>query len=266
MTDKDKLDFLLLAEGVEDRCIDIADGAAKRSHDARVEGFFASMFPGGVSGFERDARMQQLFGNPQGNKFVPDWKYLEQQFKIFFEEVKELRDAIDIGDWNELLDGIGDCITVLYAISNAAGVDADKVHAAVHRSNLTKFCRTEKELQDTLYHYAEKGINVGEFGEFPFKCVRTVGVNTIKDKEVPEGKFLKCVRFEEPDWTEVMEPYPEATRVIEALGWLDLTDEQRVTLQERLEQSAPIQSSEQVLMFLNGKLKNRHKPWKGILR
>lgn len=246
---------LTLAEGLSDRQVGACEVAApseeaktKQLHDSA----FQLMFSTGRDNFDRDVRMQQLFGNPMGNKFDPDWAYLKQQFDIFYSEVEEMRDdGIAARNFTELLDGIGDAQTVLYAICNAAGVDIRQVHDAVHKSNLTKFCRNEKDLNDTIAHYAAQGVNVASFGEFPFVCVRTVGENVVKGKPVPEGKFLKCIHYQEPDFSEVMKPYDEATRIAEALEGLHLSSDARKAILGHIRKARPIDNAQMVLNYLN---------------
>lgn len=197
-----------------------------------------AMFPSRLRGYQLDARMNVLFGNPSGNKFKPDWGRLALQFRILEHEFEETRDdGILAQDVNGLLDGIGDMLTVIYGLAHFLGVDADSVHNAVHLSNITKYCRTEEELAYTVKKYEGQGIAVRTGGVFPFAYVQTAKEQEIKGQLVPEGKFLKSVNFKEPDFSYVMRPYPEAWNAAEATSCLDLPQQHYEGLQDALKES-----------------------------
>jgi predicted HAD superfamily Cof-like phosphohydrolase len=61
------------------------------------------------------------------------------------EELDELIMAMGQGDLIETADAIGDLLYVVYGTAAECGIDADKVFAEVHRSNMTKDASVVRE-------------------------------------------------------------------------------------------------------------------------
>lgn len=59
--------------------------------------------------------------------------------RLILEEVKELLDAINADDMLEVADGIGDSIVVLIRAALAYGLPLERIMAAIHVSNISKF-------------------------------------------------------------------------------------------------------------------------------
>lgn len=69
------------------------------------------------------------------------------------EEFKELKDAFEKNDRTEVIDALTDILYVVYGAGVAFDIDLDEAFSIVHDSNMSKFCKTEKEAKDTVEHY-----------------------------------------------------------------------------------------------------------------
>ncbi|HGS7906785.1 TPA: nucleoside triphosphate pyrophosphohydrolase family protein [Pseudomonas aeruginosa] len=217
--------------------------------DSNADAAFSQMFPKGLDMCELDARMHQLFGNREGNKFSPSWADLQRYTDILKSEVEELEKGVNEQDFVEVLDGLGDILTVLHGLANLAGVDIREVWMRVFESNLTKFCRNAGEMEATLEKYKNQGVSVEAGGVFPFAYVTTSEAQVVNGRQVPKGKFLKCIRFTEPDFSDLLSSEYKGTRSL--VGMLDSFD---VPLQHRLRSmltgAKPRQASERILLQL----------------
>ena len=54
-----------------------------------------------------------------------------------------------------VIDALTDILYVTYGAFTAFGIDADKAFNLVHKSNMSKLCKTEKEAQDTVEWYKQ---------------------------------------------------------------------------------------------------------------
>lgn len=95
------------------------------------------------------------------NIFNNNLKLLNYRMSLIEEEVNELRDAIKDRDFIEIIDALADIEYVVLGAYTALGIDADKAFNIVHKSNMSKLCKTEKEAQDTVKHYLD---NVDKLG------------------------------------------------------------------------------------------------------
>ena len=71
----------------------------------------------------------------------------------------------------------------------------------VHSSNMSKVCRNEQELNETIAHYAKQGVEIvgSTKGEFIIaKCAKNV---EMAGKVVRQGKVLKSVYYRPADLT-----------------------------------------------------------------
>ena len=111
---------------------------------------------------------------------------LKLQVDLLQEELDETREALLEWDLEELLDGLVDLQVVLYGLVGMFGAkDVFKVaFNRVHRSNMSKFCNTEEEAQQTKKKYEEEGV----------KCViEKTGDRYSVIRE--DGKLLKSVKW-----------------------------------------------------------------------
>lgn len=182
------------------------------------------------SNAEKVAELNLAFGNPKGDLTNPDVNAIRKQAKLCLEESVEAIEAsnpdfmvqvhlqkkptnAEVAPLNmiQLADAIGDILTVAYGLSHIAGFDANKIYDLVHTSNLTKFIRSESEVEKALSYYWALGFQDGELrieGEFPKAYIKVAKTTVINGKEYPEGKFLKnMVTFKEPDFSSLFPDY-----------------------------------------------------------
>lgn len=218
------------------------------------EGIKKRYFGPGLTPFERDERMNTLFGNPKGNKHDIDWPKVAMKLKVLASELVEtcraaglevslgFGDTLGQPDLKKVLDGLGDTNTVLNGVAHFMGVDLDATHWAVLTSNLSKFCKGQEELDATIAKYQALGVDVVPGGKFPFAYVKSARDQMIGDDPCPAGKFLKGVGFKEPDFTEIMEPEPNVLFALETLVGLRMSPDDEAIVREKLTHSVALPS------------------------
>lgn len=153
-----------------------------------------------MSNFTDVSYLNTVFGNLQGDQQDPDWQKAGKQLHLIQEELAELVEGIDNHDIGEIRDAIADVLVTTYGMAHILGIDADKDMAAVQASNLSKLCKTEDEVQQTLNFYRnEKGLEVYTGGELPEAYIKSAEDQTGSDgKFYPAHKFLKSINWHEP--------------------------------------------------------------------
>lgn len=121
---------------------------------------------------------QKVFANPQMNIFDTDPKTVDLRLKLIKEEVQELADAMKEKDMVETLDALGDILYVVYGAGGAFGIDLDKAFDLIHKSNMTKLCKTEDEAKETVEWYKK---NYTPGGKYPY--------DTPEYRLSPDGKY-----------------------------------------------------------------------------
>lgn len=124
--------------------------------------------------------------------FDKDQKLINFRLALIDEEVKELHQAVKEKNMLEVIDALNDILYVVYGAGGALGIDLDKSFNIVHESNMSKFCKTEKEAKDTVDSYVEKYVK----GESPYdspsyKLVN--GLYVVYNKST--GKVLKNINY-----------------------------------------------------------------------
>ncbi len=89
----------------------------------------------------------------QKNLFDSDKKLVDYRLSLVNEEVSELNEAVKNKDFIETIDALSDILYVVYGFYTALGVDADKAFDLVHKSNMSKLCKTENEAKETVKSY-----------------------------------------------------------------------------------------------------------------
>jgi len=139
---------------------------------------------------------QKVFDTPQMDIFAKDPKTVNLRLKLIQEEVKELADAMKEKDMVETIDALGDILYVVYGAGGAFGIDLDQAFDLVHKSNMTKLCKTEEEATATVEWY--KNNQTGPEGKYPYD---TPSYRLSPDGQyyVPfnesTGKILKSVNY-----------------------------------------------------------------------
>ncbi len=144
-----------------------------------------------MSNFTDVSFLNTVFGNEKGDLTSPNWEKAGKQLHLIQEELTELVEGIDKKDISEVRDAVADILVVTYGMAHIMGIDADKDMAAVQDSNLSKLCKTEQEIEDTLAFYQkEKGLDVYAGGELPEAYIKSS-----KDQEGSDGKFYPAHKF-----------------------------------------------------------------------
>jgi len=95
-------------------------------------------------------------------------------------------------------------IDLLLNVAKNRQIDFITCWDEVHSSNMSKVCRNEQELNETIAHYAKQGVEiVGSMkGEFIIaKCAKDV---EMAGKVVRQGKVLKSVYYRPADLTSLV--------------------------------------------------------------
>lgn len=99
---------------------------------------------------------------------------------------------------NERLE-ISYVIDLLLHVAKNRDIDFIRCWDEVHSSNMSKVCRNEQELQETIAHYAKQGVEIvgSRKGDFIIaKCAKDV---EMAGKVVRQGKVLKSVYYRPAD-------------------------------------------------------------------
>lgn len=86
-------------------------------------------------------------------------------------------------------------IDLLLQVAANKAIDFEPCWDEVHASNMSKVCRNEQELADTVAHYAKQGVEIvgSRQGDFLIaKCAKDVEMT---GKTVRQGKVLKSVYY-----------------------------------------------------------------------
>ena len=107
--------------------------------------------------FEMVGEFHQVFQHPihtspQFNIF-DQHQLLQMRLNLIKEEVKELEEAIEKNDFEEVVDALCDIQYVTHGFAHVIGINLDRHFKHVHECNMTKVCQTEKEAQETLEEY-----------------------------------------------------------------------------------------------------------------
>ncbi|GGP67981.1 nucleoside triphosphate pyrophosphohydrolase family protein [Shewanella saliphila] len=96
-------------------------------------------------------------------------------------------------------------IDLLLNVAKNREIDFIKCWDEVHSSNMSKVCRNEQELDETIAHYAQQGVEIvgSKKGEFIIaKCAKDVDMG---GKVVRQGKVLKSVYYRPADLTSLVQ-------------------------------------------------------------
>lgn len=153
-----------------------------------------------MSNFTDVSYLNSVFGNTQGELDNPNWAKAGKQLHLIQEELAELVEGIENHDISEVRDAIADVLVTTYGMAHILGIDADKDMAAVQASNLSKLCKTQDEINQTMAFYEkEKGLEMYSGGELPEAYVKSAKDQTGTDgKFYPAHKFLKSINWHEP--------------------------------------------------------------------
>ncbi|WP_281212734.1 nucleoside triphosphate pyrophosphohydrolase family protein [Shewanella insulae] len=95
-------------------------------------------------------------------------------------------------------------IDLLLHVAKNRDIDFVRCWDEVHSSNMSKVCRNEQELEETIAHYAKLGVEIvgSRKGDFIIaKCAKDV---EMAGKVVRQGKVLKSVYYRPADLTKLV--------------------------------------------------------------
>jgi len=90
---------------------------------------------------------------PKHDIFEKDPDTVSLRLSLIEEEVDELKNALIHHDMIETVDALADILYVTYGAGSALGLDLDKAFDLVHKSNMSKLCKSEQEAQETVEWY-----------------------------------------------------------------------------------------------------------------
>jgi hypothetical protein len=101
-----------------------------------------------------------LFGQtvnttPQLELLKNDDALRKLRLDLIDEEVKELHEACDNDDFVEVIDACGDILYVVFGMCATYGININEAFNIIHKSNMTKFCVSEEEAQETVEWYKQ---------------------------------------------------------------------------------------------------------------
>ena len=110
--------------------------------------------------FDKIKEFHKAFGldlkeKPQTNVFE-NKDLIKLRLGLINEEVNELHEAIKEKNFTEVIDALSDILYVVYGAGASFGIDLDKAYNIVHKSNMTKLCRTQEEAEETVTWYKKQ--------------------------------------------------------------------------------------------------------------
>jgi predicted HAD superfamily Cof-like phosphohydrolase len=110
------------------------------------------------SNFQKVLEFNKAFGvksntSVQHEIFDKDPKLVQYRLDLIEEEVDELKQAIKQKDMTEVIDALADSLYVVLGACASFGFDADEAFDLVHKSNMSKLCKTEDDAQETVRRY-----------------------------------------------------------------------------------------------------------------
>jgi NTP pyrophosphatase (non-canonical NTP hydrolase) len=108
--------------------------------------------------FESVTEFNRTFGvpvheKPQWDIFDRDPMLVQYRLSLIKEELSELEEAVRAKDLVETIDALADLIYVVQGMGSSLGLDVDRAFDIVHRSNMSKVCKTEDEARETVAFY-----------------------------------------------------------------------------------------------------------------
>lgn len=115
----------------------------------------------GNSDFENVKTFNRTFGiptfeQPQYGIFTKDPKLVKLRMALIREELQELEEAVETHDLVETLDALVDIIYVVQGMGSSLGLDLDKAFDIVHKSNMSKACKTVDEAEKSVRFYKDR--------------------------------------------------------------------------------------------------------------
>lgn len=148
--------------------------------------------------FQKIIEFHKAFGleyyKKHQEKCFDNTKLIKLRLDLIQEELNELKEAIEKKDFTEVRDAIGDILYVTYGAAASFGINADKDYNIIHKSNMTKLCKTEKEALETIESYKKKFVEGTSPYDTPAYKKSEDGVYYIVFNK-SSGKILKSINY-----------------------------------------------------------------------
>jgi NTP pyrophosphatase (non-canonical NTP hydrolase) len=136
----------------------------------------------------------------------PDSAVQGSHYEHIVEELEELRIAInkDTQDIVEIADALGDLVWVALRMTMIHGLDINYVMTKIYESNMSKFCESKEEAEQTVTAYlngehpAKKGHKIKCY----FQEMDNGRYYVIKRES--DHKVMKSINYVEPDFSELL--------------------------------------------------------------
>lgn len=152
------------------------------------------------SNFQKVTEFNRVMGLADNEPFgFPPLKQMELRRALIHEEcIVELDEANEERDLVKAMDVCGDGLVVVYGLANDYGFDADVVFDIIHRSNMSKTCKTTDEARTSVSMY-KTGTHPDKHGT----VIDSVSYKKVGDVWVvyntETGKGLKSYRYKSPE-------------------------------------------------------------------
>lgn len=153
--------------------------------------------------FQKVGEFHKHFGHPsqtepQYDIFEKNPKVVEFRQSLIDEEFEEFKDGCKQKDFIEVADALADMLVVIYGTGHAFGINLDKVFSEVHRSNMTKLCKSQDEAQRTVDWYKQ---NESRYKDPKYRIQGDYWVVY----DAATTKILKSINFELPNIKKVLD-------------------------------------------------------------
>lgn len=149
-----------------------------------------------MTNFEKVKQFSKTFGvpmykEPQINITKTNQELVKLRKDLIVEECKELVEAIENHDFTEIVDALSDILYVVYGAGASFGVNLDKAFDIVHKSNMSKVCKTEAEAIATVAWYKKNEIHIYDSPEYKLSDDKKYWIVFNKST----GKILKSINY-----------------------------------------------------------------------
>lgn len=149
-----------------------------------------------VAAFNKTAGVERNVSPLSQEVFAKHPKMIATCIGLIREEVSELEEALLNKDLVETRDALADILYVVYGMAYRLGINADADFSLVHESNMTKFCSTEAEAQETVDYYKRRYAE--NTSPYPSPAYRLENGRWVV-YESTTGKILKNVNYKAVD-------------------------------------------------------------------
>ena len=149
-----------------------------------------------VATFNKTAGVERNTEPLSPDVFEKHPKMIVTSLVLIREEVTELEEALLNKDLAETRDALADILYVVYGMAYRLGINADADFSLVHESNMSKFCNTEEEAQQTVAHYQQR--YAANASPYPSPAYRFDNWRWVV-YESSTGKILKNINYKAVD-------------------------------------------------------------------